>query len=581
MSIDALLAPARHLHLTEALPPRAADLPVDRVVLEIDARDALWCAEAWAAAGAGAIVVCPDPRSDLGHPDPVGALVAAVSGAGARLVGPASGGVWTPRAGGLAVTSTGGPTLPALLAAAEAAGLALREAIAVGMAADVGAHELISRWARDEAVTIIAAHGPVVGPPAPLVAALREAAAAKPTFVLGPDAEALAATGATPAPTDVAFAEAARLILPPQPPLSGPRIAVVANGEAVARWAAAALEERGLTLASPTPAAARAIAAQVHARAALRRIVDLLPIASARHVEVAARVLLEDAGVDGILVALGPLARGDLAALDSALRAAALAASKPVVRAAPEVAALALSASLRRRGGGDGGPVPRAPQRQARLLQALMMGAYLTRRQRLSPAEARRALAAYGVRLAPSVTVAGLPAARRAAAELGFPVHATVYAGEATASADGLADGDALEAALRALYDAAPQGDPTLAFEIRGARPGQALAVSLVAHPRRGHALTVQGAGSRPLSEPLPLDGAALSRLAAATAPHRRAGLAAQLAALGAMVGDAPEMVSVRLTLRADGGDGFEAVDASIAIADLRSLLDGVEGVAG
>jgi len=495
---------------------------LDLVVLCVAPRDVARAAEDWAALGARSLLVTADPRGDLGdrHDGLLGRLCETWP---LRVVGPASLGVAAPgrglhalaaevplRAGGVALAARAGDRLTAVLTEADRRGLGFHEILEVGDGADVDLPELLDRWGVADEVGVIALFAARYGDPAAFVAAVRRASRAKPVLVLGPDRAELASLGAIPVETPGELAALAGLF-DGRPPLPrGGRVAVVARARALGELAAASLAGAGLTLARPSDATLGRLRGEVHPHAQLTPFVDLLPVASARHVELARAALAADEAVDAVLEAVA----GDAA---PRVVEAPGGVGGPIVAASPEEGARAVAALLRfarARAAPPPEEAPLLPDARPQLAQAILVAAHITRRDRLDADEARRALEAYGVPSLRATTVGGAPGARRAADALGYPVTLVMRAGTTVRRAAGLRDGRAVEEAVIELYEAGQGLAPMITFEVLEAPAAAAeLALEVGHHPHLGHTLRLLGGGRRSKAM-LPIGPAAAATLA-------------------------------------------------------------------
>ncbi len=615
--------------------------PLDLVVVDVPPEDVLEVAAAAADRGARALVVVPPLAGVLllaseDDPDAVDvpaeeALLALCEERGLLLVGPGAAGVMRQGAGEV-VAALATSALPpvghvaacaqagaeeALLAAACQAGVGL-SAFATASPSGVSAIDLIEAFAADAMTRAIVVHADTLGDPEGLPTRVRAVAARKPVVLVLPGARPRlpledADTPAAPAlarlddvvrslgvhraasPRD-ALRLADALARGPTP--NGPRVAVVANSAGAAALAAAATRAQGMTLAALPPETSRAIASEVHVHARVDNPVDLRPDASLRHLGVTLDALASAPTVDAILVAWGlPVeASPDDAAT---WRALVEGRERPTVVASawgagaagsPEEAAAALAALVR-------APTLRAHAAapavevsvQAPLAQAVVIGARLTDRTHLQPDELDRILTAYGLPTGRRITVASPHAARRAGAELGYPVALSV-ATHAVAAAPRqaphhpaqrpvvlpLTDGDALEAALLRLWDDVCGEDPHAAFTVRPVPPSaRTFVAGARLDPRFGP--LVHLAHDDPDAPPARAACAPLSQRAAMrlTAPfalgQARARVADVLVRLGQLVVDFPELSLFRLSpllVAADGTVAVAQAEARVAFRD-------------
>lgn len=562
--------------------------PVDLLVVAGDPRDTVTFTELWLARGVGAVLIAADPRADLDTEAPEERLRAACREAGARLVGPRSRGVVAPARGLVAVasdvpvvpgplalaSSAGGAAFTDALAAAHAAGVGIHEAIDLGAARDVALPELLLRWKADPRVHVIAIDGLATGGAAALVSALRATARVKPVVIHGPDAALLTECGAISAPNRVALAAlCARLADPTLPRPRGPRVAIVTPDEALGALAVAATVAQGLTVAELEDATLRAVASEVHTRSVLGPALDLLAGATARHLTVAARAAAADPNVDAVLVAVDPAPAWLIVGEGPTVP---IVPTVPILVDRPEAGIAALAALWRAAEATSGPPAEAAAPLPARALpqlaQAVMVAAHLTGRATLTPDEARRALMAYGVPTLPAMAVAAPHAARRAAASFGYPVSVTLWADGRPRRAVDLGDGDALEAAVVRLYEEAASADPRLAFEVQPAVCAAGLELTVAAHPRLGHRVTLRHAG-RDAAALLPIGPSAARRLAEAATPELdpadHAELADLVARLARLCTDLPELARVHAAPLARYRGRWVVVDAEVTIDPL------------
>ena len=114
-------------------------------------------------------------------------------------------------------------------------------------------------------------------------------------------------------------------------PCAGPRVAILTNAGGPSVMAADLLVEHGLELANLSAAATREkLAERLPPAAALGNPVDMLASAGADEHAECAGVLLEDSGVDALIVTIVPPPMHDVVAVAAALAPALRAAAKPV-----------------------------------------------------------------------------------------------------------------------------------------------------------------------------------------------------------------------------------------------------------
>ncbi|MFO0746622.1 MAG: hypothetical protein U1F43_13270 [Myxococcota bacterium] len=378
----------------------------------------VWTAARRALAAADIVAIAADLRADTGSEDPradLEALLADDSGGGprGRVAGPASGGA---RAGEGRASGAKAALCTRLGPAFEAAtrGLDLIEAVDLGLGWDLDEADLVLRWAARGDVAVIGLAAP--RPAARLAVALRAVQGRIPVIVADAAQRAWYRLGAAVVPS----LEALRLALT-LPAFDGTSMALVGGSGPGLAALADALATAGITLLAPARAARPVIAQDVHARARLgadpaRPVVDLLGTATARHVELAARVMAEDEYVTAV-VCLGRA--GEPATAPSEVE-------KPVLMCPADADPWAFASALRARLDASrevaSPPLP-APAVDLERAHALLTAALLMKRQRLAREESLGVLAAMGLgKAAPTVQVASLAAATEAAQRLGWPV---------------------------------------------------------------------------------------------------------------------------------------------------------------
>ena len=115
------------------------------------------------------------------------------------------------------------------------------------------------------------------------------------------------------------------------PPAAGRRVAVLTNAGGPGVTAADALEANGLTLAPLQEETQAALAAGLPPAASVHNPVDMLASATPRQFATSLRLLLDDEGVDGVLVILPPPPMHTTAGVARAMIPIIYAADKPVV----------------------------------------------------------------------------------------------------------------------------------------------------------------------------------------------------------------------------------------------------------
>ncbi len=116
-----------------------------------------------------------------------------------------------------------------------------------------------------------------------------------------------------------------------QPLLQGKRIAIVTNAGGPGVMATDALDRQGLVLAALPPATEAVLKDALPAAANIHNPVDVLGDARADRYGTAIATVLNDPGVDGVLVILTPQTSTEIAATAQALVDVSKGASKPVM----------------------------------------------------------------------------------------------------------------------------------------------------------------------------------------------------------------------------------------------------------
>ena len=307
------------------------------------------------------------------------------------------------------------------------------------------------------------------------------------------------------------------VLLSAQPLPLGRRVAVLTNAGGLGILAADACEAAGLELPTLSDESASRLAELLPSEASVANPVDMLGSATAATYESVLPVLLEDHGVDAVLVLFVPPVTATADEVALAVARASKGAEKPVLAAVmdargippasptqasprsryPESAARALGRAAaraewlpqarRRRPGLD-----RIDRRRARAV----VGDALARApdRWLDPGETRALLVAYGIPVVEERVAATPDEAARAAAELGFPaVVKTALAGAHKTETGGVAldlpDEDAVREAAARIGGPVhrPADEERKRRAPRRARPGSALRPARRARTRRRH----------------------------------------------------------------------------------------------
>ena len=398
-------------------------------------------------------------------------LLALVRGHGARVVGPNCLGIsssparmnatFAPRAfppGSIGFSSQSGALGLALLERAEARGLGLSAFVSIGNKADVSSNDLLEWWEDDDETALVMLYLESFGNPRAFARIARRVARKKPILAMKSGTTSAgrraasshtAALAGSDAAVDALFRQAGVIrthtldelvdvaaLLSAQPVPHGRRVAVLTNAGGLGILCADACYAAGLVLAPLAGSTRERLAAVLPAEASVENPVDMLGSANDRSYAQAVPILLDDPGVDAVIVLFVPVVGVSEEAVGTAIsRGADCAREKTVLCAF--LSARGAPASLR-----SAAPVPSFsyPEAAARALgRAAERGDWLHRPagvvrkldvttaplsgdRWLEPAEARELLLAYGLPLVPERTAASPGEAAAAAADLGFPV---------------------------------------------------------------------------------------------------------------------------------------------------------------
>jgi acetyl coenzyme A synthetase (ADP forming)-like protein len=501
--------------------------PVDLAVIVTPAATVLGIVEECAAAGVGGLVVISAGFAETGGGrETEHELVALARRNGMRVIGPNCMGVlntaadvrmnatftpYRPRPGRVAFASQSGGLGIALLGRGAERGLGISAFVSMGNKADVSGNDLIQYWEEDDATDVILLYLESFGNPRKFARLARRIARKKPIVAVKSGRTPAGARGAGShtaalASSDVAvdalFRQAGvvrvdtleelfdtAMLLAHQPLPPGRRVAIVSNGGGPGILAADACVARGLEVPELSAATQAALAARTSPDAGLRNPVDLVAGANGPVFEHAIRVLLDDDGVDAIVVIFVP----PLVTRSEDIAAAILAATdrpdlaKPVVAcfldpdgrvdlvhedgngrvpsfAYPEAAAVALDraarlAEWRRRPEGTVPVLPGIDHARARALVARELDGH-TEGVWLSAATARDLLECFGISMVTTEWAADAEGAVAAADAMGYPVVLKVGSAAVVHKADvggvrlGLASADEVRTAFAEMHAA-------------------------------------------------------------------------------------------------------------------------------
>ena len=460
------------------------DVPdaVDLAVVCVPAVDVLEAAESALRKGVRALIVISAGFAEVGADgaERQRQLLALVRAHGARLIGPNCLGVASAAtrlnatfasrqapAGNIGFSSQSGALGLAMLEAAESRGLGLSAFVSIGNKADVSSNDLLEWWEDDPLTEVVLLYVESFGNPRKFAELARRVARSKPILAVKSGTTASGARAASSHTAALAGSETAvdalfhqagvirassleelvdvATLLSTQPAPRGRGVAVLTNAGGLGIMCADACEAAGLTLPPLADDTRRRLEALLPAEASIANPIDMLGSATAASYDAALPLLLQDPGVDAVIVLFvpavsatadevaGALARADVAdkpvlavvmsaeGIPAALRAAPQAAA---AFAYPESAARALGRAaeradwLRR-------PLGSAPELNVdRVAGAIVIDRALADQNDawLEPADTRALLLAYGIPLVGEAVAHSAEEAIEAALAFGYPV---------------------------------------------------------------------------------------------------------------------------------------------------------------
>jgi acyl-CoA synthetase (NDP forming)/GNAT superfamily N-acetyltransferase len=564
---------------------RDLEEPAELAVVAVAAGEVLGVAREAAEAGVRALLVVSTGFADTDEPEGVAReeALAEVRAHGLRLVGPNALGVVNTdpslrlqaligrvplRAGGLGLSSQSGALGLALLGHAAARRMGVSSFLALGNRADVSTNDVLEHFADDERTTVVAFYVESFGNPRRFSQVARRVSRRKPILAVkgsrardeaGAPGRLRIATALTDAAlTEALFAQAGVLrvestqtlfdaaeLLERQPLPAGRCLGIVTNSGGLGTVAADAAAARGLSLTKVADTTRSRLAADLPHADRLGNPIDLGVRAGSADERLAVEALLDDEGVDAVLVVHVGLGGDDpetrLAALENAV--ATRDARKPVVACVV---------------GGDG----RLPERETRRVPNYRF-----------PEAAVRALAIaadrrdwLGRRLGQTPALEGFDAAAAQAI--------------AERAGDGWLDGDGTVALLRAagLELAEPTGDTTAIAVLVGAvndaefgpvvgvAPGGGLGWAGWVGAASGDAAFRLAPLTDVDAEEL-VDGPPAVRAALANSPHDAAALRDVILRLGALADAVAELAEAELDPVLVAGAGVTIGGARIRLA--------------
>jgi acetyl coenzyme A synthetase (ADP forming)-like protein len=346
------------------------DATVDLAVIAVPAAAVLTVAQECASKGVHGLVVVSAgfAEADDDGAERQRALVGIARSNGMRLIGPNCIGVANtalsmnatfagplPRPGRVGLLSQSGAVGVALLDTADRTGLGISTFVSAGNKADVSGNDLLQYWEDDPQTDVVMLYLESLGNPRKFSRLAQRVSRKKPIVVLKSGRTAAgqraasshtAAMATSDTTTDALFRQAgvtrvesvrelfgtARL-LASQPLPEGRRVAIVGNSGGPGILAADACAFAGLELAELAPPTRLALEAALPAAASAANPVDLLAGAGAAEYAAAIGYLLDDPGVDALVVIFTPTLIANPADVEQAIVDATTDRQKPVVAA--------------------------------------------------------------------------------------------------------------------------------------------------------------------------------------------------------------------------------------------------------
>jgi acetyltransferase len=457
-----------------------------------------------------------------------------------------------PRPGRLALVSQSGALCAAVIDWARGRQVGFSTVISTGIGADITMGEILDFLARDPSTDSIMLYTEGVDDARRFMSALRAASRVKPVVVMKagrhaerPDAAAFH-TGSLVGADDVfdaamrragvlrirdlydLFAAAATLGAGAR--VRGRRLAIVSNAGAPGTLAADHASDRGLQLPRLGQDTLEQLKALRSTSEAHTNPVYVRADADAGQFASAARIVLEDPGVDALLAILAPYALTDPAGLATELVAIAAGRRKPVFAcwmggesvassrdifaasrlpsySTPEsavdaIAALALYAANQEQLLQVPEPLGPASTPDRAAAQAFIDASLQSGQEWLDPAQSKSVLAAFGIPVLRSVSAGSPSEAVRAARQVGFPVAMKILSPDIPHKTDvggvrlGLADENAVRSAYPAMLRQVSRARPDATLEgaliepMYGQGKGREVMIGVVRDPVFGPAIS-------------------------------------------------------------------------------------------
>ena len=499
--------------------PRVRDIPdvVDLAVIVVPKDHVLDVVDDCGEAGVKGLIVISAGFAETGAAGKAlqAELVRRVRDKGMRMVGPNCLGLlntdpevcvdatfaptWPP-VGNISFSSQSGALGLAILDKARELGIGLRHFASVGNKADVSGNDLLEYWENDPQTQVVLLYLESFGNPTRFMRIARRMTRHKPIVVVKSgrtEAGARAASSHTGSLAGMDVAVDALLgqagvvrtdtieqlfdlamLLANQPVPEGRRVAILSNAGGPAIMASDACESHGLQVPALSVATEAALRAFLPPEASVRNPVDMIASAPASSYERALTIVLDDPGIDAVIVLFVPPVVTEATEVANAIRHAAAGARKPVATcfmgthgippaltslregrlpsyAFPESAAIALSRAVRygqwrRR---PEGRVPALtgidPARARAVVARAPQGGWL------EPDGVREVLAAYGIAGLGAALATTAAAAVAAAEKVGLPVAVKLVSATITHKSEvgGVVLGGAVADAVREAFE--------------------------------------------------------------------------------------------------------------------------------
>lgn len=512
---------------------KAIGQPIDLVIIVIPARFVVAAMQECVDIGVRAVIIISAGFKETG---PAGKeledqVVAIARQHGIRVIGPNCLGVMStasklnasfggdlPAEGGIAYLSQSGALMAALLDLAAAQKIGFSKLVSFGNKCDVNELDVIQALEHDPQTTVIAGYleniidgtafariaegisrrKPILFMKSGGTAAGARAASSHTGSLAGGDTVyqcLFERTGIVRCPSIQHQFDYAQ-VFSSQPLPQGHRVAVVTNAGGPGIMAADAIEREGLIFAKLAETTMKTLAANLPPAANVTNPIDVLGDALADRYEFALNTVLDDPGVDIVLVLLTPQAMTQCAATAEAIiRIQKQKPQKPILACFMGAAKVAASIQVLRQGGipqysspesavktikafADYAAWRRQPLRVIPTLPAnreavrALLKSYLDRGLReIGETDAKKVLEAYGFLTPKSALATTAEAAVAAAETIGFPVVMKIVSPEISHKSDvggvvvGLADADAVRASYRTLMTEIPKKRPEARLE--------------------------------------------------------------------------------------------------------------------